>query len=44
MEAARAVNGLQTGNVQDVQWAGKRLQVPARKVQINRRGFEPDMA
>jgi len=38
------VNGLQTGNLQGVQWAGKRLQVPAGKVQINRRVFEPDMA
>jgi hypothetical protein len=38
------VNGLGTGNLQGVQGAGKRLQVPARKVQINRRVFKPDMA
>ena len=38
------MNGLQAGNLQGVQGVGKRLQVPARKVQINRRVFEPDMA
>ena len=38
------MNGLQTGNLQGVQGAGKRLEVPARKVQINRRVFESDMA
>ena len=44
MEAAGAVNGLQTGHLQGVQRVGKGLQVPARKVQINRRVFESDMA
>lgn len=38
------MNGLQTRNLQAVQGVGKRLQVTARKVQINRRVFEPDMA
>jgi len=38
------VNGLQTGNGQGVQRIGKRLQVPARKVQIDCGGFESDMA
>ena len=38
------MNGLQTGNLQGVQGVGKSLQVPAGKVQINRRVFESDMA
>ena len=44
MQRARAVNGLQTANLQGVQGVGKRLQVPARKVQIDSRMFEPEMA
>ena len=44
MLPARAVNRLQTGNLHAIQRIGKRLQVTARKVQIDSRVFESDMA